>query len=61
MLSCKENIPPTFNNFITELLSLKLYKEAHQLVNNKLSIILLGTQLLLNQSYTVPVATPNKK
>ena len=28
MPSYKENTPPTFNNLITELLSLKLYKEA---------------------------------
>jgi hypothetical protein len=41
-------MPLALNNFITELLSLKLYKEAHQLVNNRLSIMLLGTQLLLN-------------
>ena len=61
MLSCKENTPPTFNNLITELLGLKLYKEAHQLVNNKLSIILLSTQLLLNRSYTAPVTIPNKR
>ena len=43
MLSYKENTPPAFNNFITELLSLKLYKEAYQLINNKPSVISLGT------------------
>jgi hypothetical protein len=59
--SRKENTPPIFNNLITELLGLKLYKEAHQLVNNELSAMSLGTQLLLNQSYMAPVATPDKK
>ena len=29
MPSYKENIPPAFNNFIAELFSLKLYKEAY--------------------------------
>ena len=43
MPSYKKNISSTFNNFIAELLSFKLYKEAHQLVNNKLSVMLLGT------------------
>ena len=54
-------MPPTFNNLIAELLSLKLYKEAYQSVNNKPSVILLGSYPLLNQSYTALVATPDKK
>jgi hypothetical protein len=61
MPSCKENTPPALNNLIIELLGLKLYKEAHQLVNNRLSAMLLGTQLLLNQSYMAFVATTDKK
>jgi hypothetical protein len=61
MLSYKENTLPTFNNFIIKLLSLKLYKEAHQLINNKPFTILLAARLLLNQFYIVPVATLNKK
>jgi hypothetical protein len=48
MLNYKENTPLALNNLITELLGLKLYKEAHQLVNNRLFIILLGAQPLLN-------------
>ena len=48
MPSHKENMPFAFNNFIIELLSFKLYKKAHQLVNNKLSVISLSAQPLLN-------------
>jgi hypothetical protein len=57
----KENTPPALNDLIAELLGLKLYKEAHQLVNNKPSAMSLGAQPLLNQSYIAPVAIPDKK
>ena len=57
MPSYKENIPPTFNNFIIELLSLKLYKKTYQLVNNKVFIM----SLRLNQFNTVFVTTPSIK
>jgi hypothetical protein len=47
MPSYKENTPLALNNLIIELFGLKLYEKVYQLVNNRLFIILLGTQLLL--------------
>jgi hypothetical protein len=43
MPSCKENTPLVLGDLITELLGLKLYKEAYQLVNNRPFIMSLGT------------------
>ena len=57
----KENTPPALNDLIADLLGLKLYKEAHQSVNDEPSAMSLGAQPLLNRSYTAPVATPDKK
>ena len=61
MPSYKENILLALNDLIAKLLGLKLYKEAHQPVNDGLSIMSLGAQPLLNRSYIAPVAIPDKK